>query len=92
MADRLIRIREQNQSLGNMRHVGSARIRHLTEGETRMTGRVIWGFAFAGAAIARATAWRQVHELIDGAGDGIRTRDLKLGKLVLYQLSYTRGR
>ena len=25
-----------------------------------------------------------------GAGDGIRTRDLKLGKLVLYQLSYTR--
>lgn len=25
-----------------------------------------------------------------GAGDGVRTRDLKLGKLVLYQLSYTR--
>jgi hypothetical protein len=26
----------------------------------------------------------------DGAGDGIRTRDTKLGKLVLYQLSYAR--
>ena len=28
--------------------------------------------------------------LIFGAGDGIRTRDTKLGKLVLYQLSYAR--
>ena len=27
-----------------------------------------------------------------GAGDGIRTRDPELGKLVLYQLSYTRER
>ncbi len=27
---------------------------------------------------------------LTGAGDGIRTRDPKLGKLVLYQLSYTR--
>ena len=26
-----------------------------------------------------------------GAGDGIRTRDPELGKLVLYQLSYTRN-
>ena len=25
-----------------------------------------------------------------GAGDGVRTRDPKLGKLVLYQLSYAR--
>jgi hypothetical protein len=25
-----------------------------------------------------------------GAGNGVRTRDPKLGKLVLYQLSYTR--
>ena len=25
-----------------------------------------------------------------GAGDGVRTRDTKLGKLVLYQLSYAR--
>ena len=25
-----------------------------------------------------------------GAGDGFRTRDLKLGKLALYQLSYAR--
>ena len=27
----------------------------------------------------------------NGAGDGIRTRDPELGKLVLYQLSYTRN-
>ena len=26
-----------------------------------------------------------------GAGDGIRTRDIQLGKLTLYQLSYTRA-
>ena len=26
-----------------------------------------------------------------GAGDGIRTRDPNLGKVVLYQLSYTRS-
>jgi hypothetical protein len=26
-----------------------------------------------------------------GAGNGIRTRDTKLGKLVLYQLSYARS-
>ena len=26
-----------------------------------------------------------------GAGDGVRTRDPELGKLVLYQLSYTRN-
>ncbi len=29
---------------------------------------------------------------IIGAGDGSRTRDPKLGKLVLYQLSYARFR
>ena len=28
--------------------------------------------------------------IIRGAGNGIRTRDTKLGKLVLYQLSYAR--
>ena len=26
-----------------------------------------------------------------GAGDGIRTRDINLGKVALYQLSYSRG-
>ena len=28
---------------------------------------------------------------MDGAGNEIRTRDTKLGKLVLYQLSYARS-
>jgi hypothetical protein len=27
-----------------------------------------------------------------GAGDGIRTRDINLGKVALYQLSYSRAR
>ena len=29
---------------------------------------------------------------MNGAGNGVRTRDPELGKLVLYQLSYTRIR
>ncbi len=34
---------------------------------------------------------RTLHsELKNGAGGGIRTRDLNLGKVALYQLSYTR--
>jgi hypothetical protein len=33
---------------------------------------------------------RSGHVLETGAGDGVRTRDPELGKLVLYQLSYTR--
>ena len=28
--------------------------------------------------------------VLNGAGNGVRTRDTKLGKLVLYQLSYAR--
>ena len=34
----------------------------------------------------------QILSVLDqrGAGNGIRTRDTKLGKLVLYQLSYAR--
>jgi hypothetical protein len=32
------------------------------------------------------------EEVCDGAGDGIRTRDINLGKVALYQLSYSRLR
>ncbi len=32
--------------------------------------------------------WKQSFKR--GAGDGIRTRDIQLGKLMLYQLSYSR--
>ncbi len=28
--------------------------------------------------------------MLNGAGDGIRTRDINLGKVALYQLSYSR--
>ena len=38
---------------------------------------------------SRRSCGFRVHLI--GAGDGVRTRDLKLGKLVLYQLSYTRA-
>ena len=31
-----------------------------------------------------------MHAASRGAGDGIRTRDIQLGRLELYQLSYTR--
>ena len=33
---------------------------------------------------------RRINRPFPGAGNGTRTRDPKLGKLVLYQLSYTR--
>ena len=32
------------------------------------------------------------RHLLDGAGDEIRTRDIQLGRLSLYQLSYSRNR
>ena len=31
------------------------------------------------------------HDTLRRAGDGARTRDIKLGRLALYQLSYSRG-
>ena len=34
--------------------------------------------------------WRKLSEGDYGAGDGIRTRDINLGKVALYQLSYSR--
>ena len=42
--------------------------------------------AFPSACLSNATG--RVH----GAGNGTRTRDTELGKLVLYQLSYARSR
>jgi hypothetical protein len=32
----------------------------------------------------------EVPRRVGGAGDGIRTRDINLGKVALYQLSYSR--
>ena len=40
----------------------------------------------------RARGDRPVHTAPPGAGNEVRTRDPKLGKLVLYRLSYSRGR
>ena len=34
----------------------------------------------------------QARPVRNGAGNGVRTRDTKLGKLVLYQLSYARSK
>jgi hypothetical protein len=36
--------------------------------------------------------WEEVGGLEDGAGDRIRTGDINLGKVALYQLSYSRLR
>ncbi len=38
----------------------------------------------------RRSALRQTLKPTKGADDGLRTRDLQLGKLALYQLSYVR--
>ena len=35
-------------------------------------------------------ATERLFEIVNGAGDGIRTRDLLLGKEMLYQLSHSR--
>ncbi len=54
------------------------------------------GFADLSLAtwVRRQTRTRRISSacglLTNGAGDGIRTRDPNLGKVVLYQLSYTR--
>ena len=45
---------------------------------------------FAGSAARRRTGRRRRRNVKNGAGNGVRTRDLKLGKLALYQLSYAR--
>ena len=37
-----------------------------------------------------ATVSIRLEDLMNGAGDGIRTRDIDLGKVALYQLSYSR--
>src|SRR3954462_11037200 len=46
-----------------------------------------WG---AGAGLAPRLKIGTVSEEAVGAGNGTRTRDIKLGKLALYQLSYAR--
>ena len=41
---------------------------------------------------SKGISWRTIFEndRMTGAGDGIRTRDIDLGKVALYQLSYSR--
>ena len=39
----------------------------------------------------RQSGDKHVREVLSGAGDGIRTRDINLGKVALYQLSYSRS-
>jgi hypothetical protein len=43
-----------------------------------------------GLARTRATTLNPCFLTLSGAGDGIRTRDIDLGKVALYQLSYSR--
>ena len=45
-----------------------------------------------GARVATNEGWRALLNFGKvGAGDGIRTRDIDLGKVALYQLSYSRA-
>ena len=44
----------------------------------------------SGPVIGEKWSGREMERAGNGAGDGVRTRDPELGKLVLYQLSYTR--
>jgi hypothetical protein len=40
----------------------------------------------------KADESQSVGLMLNGAGDGIRTRDINLGKVALYQLSYSRSK
>ncbi len=40
---------------------------------------------------AEQTRYPRGREIVNGAGDGSRTRNIQLGRLTLYQLSYARN-
>ena len=50
-------------------------------------------FPRVGFAVGFSMRLRKKHfgKVLPGAGDGIRTRDINLGKVALYQLSYSRS-
>jgi L-alanine-DL-glutamate epimerase-like enolase superfamily enzyme len=49
-------------------------------------------YALLGGPVTSKIPLYADHEFSDGAGEGIRTLDVHLGKVVLYQLSYSRKR
>jgi hypothetical protein len=65
--------------------------RHKRTAETVATSRMLNGFAdlFDGRS-AHQTKREALLPRMSGAGDEARTRDLNLGKVALYQLSYSR--
>ena len=51
-----------------------------------LTKDALYRLSYVGVSQRKAAVGRAY----DGAGDGIRTRDIQLGRLELYQLSYSR--
>src|SRR5579872_5824249 len=47
---------------------------------------------YCGSRIEKFSVCVSTLARISGAGDGIRTRDIDLGKVALYQLSYSRSK
>ncbi len=48
------------------------------------------GFEPMTSSLPRKRSTPELHRLKIGAGNEVRTRDPQLGRLMLYQLSYTR--
>ena len=49
------------------------------------------GFEPVTFSLPRKRSTPELHRLLFRAGDGTRTRDIQLGRLTLYQLSYSRS-
>ena len=57
-----------------------------------MKPRSPWEHGCCGVVARSGQRWHMQLAKEAGAGDGNRTRDIQLGKLTLYQLSYARSR
>jgi hypothetical protein len=57
--------------------------------ELFLTKEVLYRLSYMGMVYARSA--RTPPDFENGAGNGIRTRDPELGRLALYQLSYSRS-
>jgi hypothetical protein len=53
-----------------------------------LTKEALYQLSYMG--VSKQLKYLRIRELLHGAGDEIRTRDIQLGRLKLYQLSYSR--
>ena|GEM_PF-1347473 len=71
---------------------GEARDRTRTD-DPVLTKDVLYRLSYPGAERQKEPCNHpDPHTTETGAGNGIRTRDIQLGRLTLYQLSYSRSR